>query len=73
MNARVALSRFSFLLAALLLLLPFALTRAAAAHDLPLDVLIKMYVKPEGHTLKVLMRMPLKSPSRLGAHCVVTV
>ena len=61
MIARVALSRFSTLLAALLLFLPLALSGKAAAHDLPLDVLVKMYVKPEGQTLKVLMRMPLKS------------
>jgi hypothetical protein len=33
----------------------------AVAHDLPLDVLVKMYVKPQGHTLRVLMRMPLTS------------
>ncbi|HVZ27228.1 MAG TPA: HupE/UreJ family protein, partial [Rhizomicrobium sp.] len=61
MRSRRALSRFSIILAALFLLLSPALSTQAAAHDLPLDVLVKMYVKPEGHTLKVLMRMPLKS------------
>lgn len=43
------------LLAALSLLAP------AAAHDIPLDAVIRMFVKPQGNTLRVLVRMPLKS------------
>lgn len=49
------------LLAALLiaaLLLPIAL---ALAHDIPNDVTVQTFVKPEGHALHVLMRLPLKA------------
>lgn len=61
MHNRRAPSQFFLLLAALFLFLSPVFAGRAAAHDLPLDVLVKMYVKPEGHTLKVLMRMPLKA------------
>jgi hypothetical protein len=44
------------LLAALSLPVP-----AAAAHDIPLDAVVRMFLKPQGHTLRVLVRMPLKS------------
>jgi hypothetical protein len=33
----------------------------AIAHDIPDDVTVQTFVKPEGHTLRVLMRLPLKS------------
>jgi len=34
---------------------------APAAHDIPADVLVQMLVKPEGHRLRVLVRVPLGS------------
>jgi hypothetical protein len=42
---------------ALLCVLPFA----AAAHDIPNDVTVQLYVKPEGSRLNVLVRVPLQS------------
>ena len=33
----------------------------AAAHDIPIEAIVRMFVKPQGHTLRVLVRMPLKS------------
>jgi hypothetical protein len=33
----------------------------ASAHDIPVDVTVQAFVKPEGQTLHVLMRLPLKS------------
>jgi hypothetical protein len=33
----------------------------AFAHDIPIDVTVQAYLKPEGHTLHVLMRLPLKA------------
>ena len=33
----------------------------AAAHEIPVDATVQMFVKPEGHVLQVLMRMPLKA------------
>ena len=48
----------------LALLLTAALTLFAApvfAHDIPSDVTVQAFVKPEGHTLRVLMRLPLKA------------
>lgn len=39
-------------------LLPFA---SAAAHDIPNDVTVQAFVRPEGHVLHVLMRLPLKA------------
>jgi len=35
------------------------------AHDIPMSVTVHMYVKPEGDTLKILMRVPLESMSEL--------
>ncbi|MDE2474581.1 MAG: HupE/UreJ family protein, partial [Alphaproteobacteria bacterium] len=40
------------------LLLPIA---PAAAHDIPNDVTVQAFVKPEGHVLHILMRLPLKA------------
>ena len=34
---------------------------AAAAHDIPNDVTAQLFVKPEGHRLNVLVRVPLKA------------
>ena len=33
----------------------------AVAHEVPVDVRINMFVKPDGHTLNLLMRVPLAS------------
>jgi hypothetical protein len=49
---------FYWLLLVLALLLP---TSAASAHDIPIDVTVQAYLKPDGHTLHVLMRLPLKA------------
>ena len=35
------------------------------AHDIPASVTVHMYVKPEGETLKVLLRVPLESMSEI--------
>jgi hypothetical protein len=45
------------LFAALLLLLPMR----ACAHDIPSDVTVQMFVKPEGQHLHILMRVPLRA------------
>src|SRR4029079_2767907 len=34
---------------------------AAFAHDIPNDVTVQAFVKPQGQTLRVLMRVPLKA------------
>jgi len=56
--------QYSNALAALIL---FGLSLFAAspafAHNIPVDALIQAYMKPHGHVLQVLMRMPLKSYS----------
>ncbi len=46
-----------FFLAAALLLLPLG----AFAHDIPNDVTVQMFVKPEGQHLHLLVRVPLKA------------
>ena len=56
MHLRVVLRRFAF---ALLAAVSFA--APAAAHDVPIEAMVRMFVKPQGHTLRVLVRMPLKS------------
>ena len=38
-----------------------ALPRGAAAHDIPNDVTVQAFVKPEGERLHVLVRVPLKA------------
>jgi hypothetical protein len=45
------------LLAAMLCALP----RGAAGHDIPNDVTVQMFVKPEGELLHLLVRVPLKA------------
>jgi hypothetical protein len=46
---------------ALLLLAAVVFVTPATAHDIPIEAVVHMFVKPQGHTLRVLMRMPLKS------------
>ena len=53
---RVALSQFALFLTALLLL-----AMPAYAHDIPTDVTVQAFMKPEGQVLRVLMRLPLKA------------
>src|SRR5215472_15593886 len=45
----------------LVLLAVLSFLAPAAAHDIPLDAVVRMFIKPQGHTLRVLVRMPLKS------------
>ena len=56
MFAGFVLRRFVLLLAALLL---WAVP--ASAHDIPSDVTVQAFVKPEGHILRLLVRLPLKT------------
>ena len=56
MSMRIALCRLALLFAALTLL-----ARPLYAHDIPTDVTVQAFVKPEGHSLRVLMRLPLKA------------
>jgi hypothetical protein len=55
MSSKVAFCRLALLLAALIFLAVPAL-----AHFIPRDVTVLSFVKPEGNTLKVLMRVPVK-------------
>ena len=48
--------QFALLLAALTF---FALP--AFAHDIPVDATVQMFVKPQGHSLQVMIRVPLKT------------
>ena len=36
------------------------LAEPARAHDIPVDAVVRMFVKPQGLVLRVLVRMPLK-------------
>ena len=36
-------------------------TAPVIAHDIPIDVTVRAFLKPEGHTLRLLLRMPLKA------------
>jgi len=59
---RIMRRQFSNPLAALILLgLSLLLAGPACAHTIPVDSLVQAYMKPQGHVLQVLMRMPLKS------------
>jgi hypothetical protein len=51
-----ALRWLGLLLAAMMLL-----AAPADAHDIPVDAVVRMFVKPQGQVLRVLVRMPLKS------------
>ena len=57
MSMSFVLRRLVLLLAALVL---WAVP-AAWAHDIPSDVTVQAFVKPEGHTLRLLVRLPLKT------------
>jgi len=48
---------YRFLLAALVLLSPLC----ARAHDIPNDVTVQMFVKPEGQRIRLVVRVPLKA------------
>jgi hypothetical protein len=56
MSIKAALCRLALLLAALTLL-----AAPVSAHDIPSDATVQAFVKPEGHSLRVLMRLPLKT------------
>ena len=59
---RIMRRQFSIALAALILLgLALVQASSASAHTIPVDSLVQAYMKPQGHVLQVLMRMPLKS------------
>jgi hypothetical protein len=59
MYAGIALRRLIWLLVVALSLL----AAPASAHDIPIEAVVKMFVRPQGHVLRVLVRMPLKSIS----------
>jgi hypothetical protein len=44
-----------------LLFVCLAVAAAASAHDIPTDVTVQAFVKPEGQRLRVLVRVPLKA------------
>ena len=48
-----------------IMILMSSLTSVVKAHDIPASVTVHMYVKPEGDTLKILLRVPLESMSEL--------
>jgi hypothetical protein len=48
-------------LIALLAALPLFLANSAAAHDIPNDVTVQAFVKPDGQRLHLLVRVPLKT------------
>jgi hypothetical protein len=55
---KISLQRLS---AAALALTMLGLGVPAAAHNIPVDVAVQSYVKPEGHTLYLLVRVPLQA------------
>jgi HupE / UreJ protein len=58
MPGRVAVSLTLRLFATALFV---ALPQSSSAHDIPNDVTVQMFVKPEGDRLRVLVRVPLKA------------
>src|SRR5258706_7537415 len=44
----------------------FALPLQALAHDIPADVRVNAFVKPDGHRLSILIRVPLKAMREVG-------
>src|SRR5215467_2360608 len=60
-------------LAAALVLVVWATPTVAQAHDIPADVTIQAFLKPEGHRLRLLVRVPLEAlrdlsvPTRAGS------
>lgn len=64
MLLKIMRRQFSNALAALILFgLSLLSASPALAHNIPVDSLVQAYMKPQGHVLQVLMRMPLKSYS----------
>ncbi|HKF67843.1 MAG TPA: HupE/UreJ family protein, partial [Vicinamibacterales bacterium] len=61
-------------LAAALVLVVCATPTVAGAHDIPADVTIQAFLKPDGHRLRLLMRVPLEAmrdlsvPTRPGTN-----
>jgi hypothetical protein len=53
--------RLASVLLALMIALPWALPWKAAAHDIPNDVTVQMFLRPAGDKLDLLVRVPLKS------------
>jgi len=49
------------LVVAVLLSMPTFSAHEASAHEIPADVVVRMFVKPEGSRLRVLVRVPLES------------
>ncbi len=58
MSDPIRVRRTSVLVVALVLLLP---TWGGEAHEIPADVTIQAFVKPEGNTIRTLVRVPLLS------------
>ena len=58
MFAWIMRRQFALLLAALIFY-----AHPASAHTIPVDATVQMFVKPQGHVLHVLVRMPLKAYS----------
>ena len=56
MSSKVAFCRLALLLAALVVFV----APAAVAHFIPRDITVLSFVKPEGQTLKMLIRVPVK-------------
>ena len=54
MLLKIMRCQFALLLAALI----FS-AGPASAHNIPVDAMVQMFVKPQGHTLHVLVRVPL--------------
>lgn len=48
-----------------IIMMTSAMSSLVKAHDIPASVTVHMYVKPEGDTLKLLLRVPLESMSEL--------
>ena len=57
MRTRATLRPFALLVLTMLALL----ATPASAHNVPIDALVKMFIKPQGHTLNILVRVPLAS------------
>src|SRR5215472_5146034 len=60
-NRKPQLLRASLVSAWMTSLFLFLMPAAPAAHDIPSDVTIHMFLKPEGQRLEVLVRVPLVS------------
>jgi len=66
-----------FWLAAALVVAVAAMPTVARAHDIPADVTIQAFLKPDGHRLRLLVRVPLEAlrdlsvPTRPGGRGIV--